>query len=377
VRFLSSVGPSADAELYLKLFRARAPERFATIVVEADAIAAAADSVAVDLRFLQTLELTPVVMLGFEDASAGVQQRDALSELLDDLDVETERFAPDADHAAVASATAARRIPLLLASAGDERARVAGLGQLLGSLRTHKLIVLGEQGGLRAAGERLSVVNLNAEYAALSARADLSERDRRWLERSRELVLSERGAAEGTREADAPLLVSLTSSLNLLRELFTVKGAGTLLRMGARIGRHEAYAGVDVPRLRALLESSFGKPPSEDLFTRPMRHCYLETSYRGAALVMDTPLGSYLSKFAVTREAHGEGIGQDLMSQVVDDHDALFWRARPDNAVRSWYERTCQGRYAAGPWIVYFRGLPPELVPEAIHFALAQPNDFA
>jgi acetylglutamate synthase len=64
------------------------------------------------------------------------------------------------------------------------------------------------------------------------------------------------------------------------------------------------------------------------------------------------------------------------MSQVVGDHDALFWRARPDNAVRSWYERTCQGRYASGPWIVYFRGLPPERVPEAIRFALEQPNDF-
>ncbi len=374
MRFLASVGPSADAELYLRLFRSRAPERFATIVVEADALAGAADSVAVDLRFLQTLELTPVVVLGLDGATSddGHAQRDALGELLDGLEVESERFAADVDHAAVAKATAARRIPLLLAGTGDENARVDALGRLLTGLRSHKLIVLGEQGGLTSAGQRLSVVNLSADYAALATSDDLSPRDRRWLARSRRLVLDrtdERGSE--------PLLVSLTSSLNLLRELFTVKGAGTLLRKGARIARHAGWEGVDVTQLRALLESSFGRRPSDAVFERPLLHCYLEESYRGAALIMDTPLGAYLSKFAVTREAQGEGIGQDLMSQVVGDHEALFWRARPDNAVRSWYERTCQGRYASGPWIVYFRGLPPERVPQAIKFALEQPNDFS
>jgi GNAT superfamily N-acetyltransferase len=370
MRFLASVGPSADAELYLRLFRARGPERFATIVVEADAIAEAADSVAVDLRFLQTLELTPVVVLGFDARSAGeaAAQHDALCELLDDLEVAIERFGPDADHAAVARATAARRIPILLASHGDEGARVEELAKLLSGLRSHKLIVLGEQGGISAGGERLSVVNLSADYSALAGRADLSARDRSWLQRSRALVLDRGGE---------PLLVSLTSSLNLLRELFTVKGAGTLLRKGARIQRHTGLSGVDVARLRELLESSFGRPPNPDLFSRPLRHCYLEHEYRGAALIVDTALGSYLSKFAVTREAQGEGIGQDLMSQVIADHQALFWRARPENPVRPWYERTCQGRYASGPWIVYFRGLPPERVPEAIAFALAQPIDFS
>ena len=139
MRFLASVGPSADAELYLRLFRARAPERFATIVVEGDAIAQAVDSVAVDLRFLQTLELTPVVVLGFDDAAGGAAQRDALASLLDELEVATERFGPEADHAAVAEATAARRIPLLLAGAGDERTRLDALGRLLAGLSSHKL----------------------------------------------------------------------------------------------------------------------------------------------------------------------------------------------------------------------------------------------
>ena len=173
-----------------------------------------------------------------------------------------------------------------------------------------------------------------------------------------------------------PLLVTVTSPLDLLHELFTVKGAGTLLRKGARIVRHQGYAGIDTARLGALLASSFGRPPRPDLFDRPMAHVYVEQDYRGAALVAQTPLGGYLSKFAVTREAQGEGIGQDIWTELIADHAALFWRARADNPVRAWYERQCQGRWGSGSWTVYTRGIPHEKISDAIGFALAQPVDF-
>ena len=91
-----------------------------------------------------------------------------------------------------------------------------------------------------------------------------------------------------------------------------------------------------------------------------MAHVYVEQDYRGAALVAQTPLGGYLSKFAVTREAQGEGIGQDIWTELIADHAALFWRARADNPVRAWYERQCQGRWGSGSWTVYTRGIPHE-----------------
>ena len=170
--------------------------------------------------------------------------------------------------------------------------------------------------------------------------------------------------------------MSIASPLNLLHELFTVKGAGTLLRRGARITRHDGYAGVDVERLHGLLISSFGKRVDDRFFDRPLRHVYVDEDYRGAALVLDTPLGGYLSKFAVTREAQGEGIGQDLWGALSADYAALIWRARSGNAIRAWYERKCQGRFSADPWTVYFRGLAPTEIAAAIELALRQPIDF-
>jgi bifunctional N-acetylglutamate synthase/kinase len=103
---------------------------------------------------------------------------------------------------------------------------------------------------------------------------------------------------------------------------------------------------------------------------------YIESRYRGAALVMRTRLGAYMSKFAVTREAQGEGIGRDLWQALIADQPVLFWRARSHNAIRGWYEKQCDGLVRVPDWTVYFKGLAPERIPEAIGHALSQPLDF-
>ena len=78
----------------------------------------------------------------------------------------------------------------------------------------------------------------------------------------------------------------------------------------------------------------------------------------------------------MTRQAQGEGIGRDLWQAMTSEHRTLFWRARKDNPIRSWYEQQCDGRMLSGGWIVYTIGVPPEKFADVIAFALAQPQDF-
>ena len=74
LRFLSSVGPGSEAELYLRLFREAPPHSFAAIVVDAATMRDSIDGVAMDLQFLRALELTPIVVLGlYEPESVRVQ----------------------------------------------------------------------------------------------------------------------------------------------------------------------------------------------------------------------------------------------------------------------------------------------------------------
>jgi bifunctional N-acetylglutamate synthase/kinase len=369
LRFLAGVGRGSEAEFYLRLFRSRARQSFAALVVDPETMQENADGVALDLRLLRTLELTPVVVLGFYEPSRATTHARRLQKLLDELGVKN-LVLGSTDLDAITAAADGGNVPVVQLSAESDDARLLQLSGMLRGLCTHKLIFLRSEGSLSVGGHALSVVNLSDEFAALMQMPDMCSAHKALLVRSRRLVLE---------LAHDDLLITITSPLSLLHELFTVKGAGTLLRKGARIVRHEGLAGVDIPRLRELLTRSFGREPRDPVFTRAYTHAYVEAGYRGAALVAPSPFGAYMSKFAVTRQAQGEGVGRDLWQAMTADHRVLLWRARAENPIRSWYEKQSDTRVRAqspsGEWLVFFRGVTPERLAPAIEFCLAQPID--
>ena len=221
---------------------------------------------------------------------------------------------------------------------------------LLAELQVRKLLFLHRPGGLRQGGLLVPIVNLTTDVPALLASREISRKEALILKQARRLC---------EEASPLPLTVAITSPLNLLRELFTVKGAGTLLRRGARIVRHEGWEGVDVSRVRELLTSSFGRAPVEAFFARRPCCVYLEESYRGCAILTDSPLGAYLTKFAVSAEAQGEGMARDLWEALVADTPVLFWRARRTNPISEWYVKLCDGLVRLPDWTVYWKGLGP------------------
>ena len=362
LRFLASVGRADDAEFYLALFRAEAKERFALLHVDANVMRGAADAVALELGFLAALGLTPTGTLGlFAPAEAGEDAR-SLRRRLDAAKVPAAIVGSGADAAA-----AARRgeIPIVALAGPNGDDREVQLMGLVAELASRKLIFLARAGGFRVRGEVVPLVNLSTEAEALGRSRDLSRKEQEILGFARQVVF-------GVRHR---LTVSMTSPLDLLRELFTVKGAGTMMRRGAVFLRQRPDE-VDRDRLAALLASSFGRPPVETFFEQAIAEVYVEEAFRGAAVMVDTPLAPYLSKFAVEREAQGEGVGRDLWETLVDDHPRFFWRARPSNPIAAWYTKVCDGMTRLPEWHVFWRGLAAGEIPAAIELALQAPVDF-
>jgi GNAT superfamily N-acetyltransferase len=367
LRFLSGVGPGSEAEFYLRLFRSRARESFAAIVFDPDTWRENADGVALDLRLLATLSLTPIVVLGFYRPEHASDYARILAAKLSDMGVASSTWDSNASREAIAASAARGEIPLLQLREREPELREGELARTLASLNTHKLIFLRNEGALSAHGRRLSVVNLSDEFQEVMSLTELSAEQKRLLSCSRNFV---------QELLPHELLVTITSPLSLLHELFTVKGAGTLLRRGARILHHTGLKDLDADKLWLLLEQSFGRPMRAEALERQFGNVYVEEQYRGAALLLDTPLAQYLSKFAVTRQAQGEGIGRDLWQAMLADHPRLFWRARPDNPVRPFYERQCDARVRVGEWVVYAIGVAPEHIAQIIDYAVGQPADF-
>jgi hypothetical protein len=374
--FLESVGQKSDVDLYLKLFRAQEKQSFAIIAADAQMVRTALDPFHFDLRILAGIGLYPVVLLGLFDAKDADRQAQRVHEwLVEDhvpaRIVEVGAAMDPADVALIRRTIGDNTIPIVTleeAREGTTDARFNLLSRLATELGTRKVIFLSPSPGLEREGApHISSVNLSVDYERLlGAKGQLARRHYTLLRQVKELL----------DEVPQRMSVAVVSPLALLRELFTVNGAGTMIRKGARIEVHQDFSRIDRGRLRALLESAFARPLRDEAFDLGVERIYLEENYLGAALLSSCAIAPYLSKFAVERAAQGEGIGNDLWARMVRDYPTFFWRSRPDNAITPWYAKQCDGLVRTPDWHVFWRGLPPARIEPAVSYALGQPADF-
>ncbi len=386
--FLESVGRRSEAEFYLRLFLKLPPESFGIIAPGATVVRYALGSLVEQLKFLADLGLYAPVVLGLYDPERGPNSAERLVKRLPASGMEAcphEMGEPGLAEKLRAELRA-DRLPVVHFKAIEGQTiddRLNELGSLTKELDTRKFVLLRRRGGLRPLrsgtlelepgyylptdGGRISIINLRTDRAGIVAGKTLPKRDSELLAAAERLIeLSQ----------PTPVLASITSPLNLLKELFTVKGAGTLIKLGSAVSRHRSYVNLDIERLRRLLEASFGRALDAEFFERTPLAVYVEADYRGAAIVCHGTPVPYLSKFAVEPEAQGEGMGRDLWTAISRDYPALYWRGRAENPIASWYATVCDGMVRLPEWNVYWRGIETRQIPDVIDAARSHPADF-
>jgi len=389
--FLESVGRRSEAEFYLRLFLKLPPESFGIIAPGATVIRYALDSLVEQLKFLGDLGLHAPVVLGLYDPDRGASSSERLVKRvqLAGFDAYPHEMGELGLAEKLRVELRADRLPVVYFRAIEGQTiddRLNELGTLAKELDTRKFVLLRRRGGLKPLtqrraelasgyflptdgdGGRISIINLRTDRASIVAGKTLPKRDAELLAAAERLIdLSQ----------PTPILASITSPVNLLKELFTVKGAGTLIKLGSAVSRHRSYVNLDTERVRRLLEASFGRALGEEFFDRTPLAVYVEAEYRGAAVVAHGNPVPYLSKFAVEPEAQGEGMGRDLWQAISRDYPALYWRGRADNQIASWYASVCDGMMRLPEWNVYWRGIEPQKIPDVIEAARSHPADFA
>ena len=237
------------------------------------------------------------------------------------------------------------------------------------TLRPGKVVFLTETGGILGGdGRVISAINLEEDERQLVESGQVTGGMARKLIEIGELL----------DNLPAHASVSITKPAHLARELFTHKGSGTLVRRGAAIQVFNGLHGLDLGKLRVLLESSFGRTLRDDYFAATMNAEALIAPYTAVAIVVDDEEpASYLDKFAVTAEAQGAGIGASLWNKLVERHPRLFWRSRADNPINGWYMQRADGMERTDKWLIFWRGLETsEEIERAIERALAYEPSF-
>lgn len=406
IELLSQLGSSREARQYLKEFSSVEKSRFAVVKVGGGILREQLDELASALAFLHRLGLRPVVLHG-----AGPQVDEALeragvdSNRIDGLRVTTEQIMAIArpvmyeqnlrlvealeqrgirvrgiqhgvfqcqpqdlerlglvgeitavNLAPLESAIAAGAMPVLTCLGESDSGQVLNINadiaarELVWAIRPHKIIFLTPSGGLLDRdGRVISAVSLNNDYEALMQESWVHSGMRLKLQQIHEMLMG----------LDEDASVSITSADQLTRELFTYRGAGTLVRRGEAIELYE-NPGDDILELAGQrIEASFGrrlKTSWRSGLEQPV--VLLSESGRAAAVVVAGVNGTpYLDKFAVTPDAQGEGLGAALWQVLRAHFPGMYWRARNSNPIAGWYFQQADSADRHGPWVVFTIGL--------------------
>ena len=410
VRLLSSMGSAKEISQYLKRFSQMDAARFAVVKVGGAVLRDDLDALVSSLAFLQDVGLTPIVIHGAgpqldaELSAAGIEKRtieglrvttpEALAivrrvfhaqnlklvEALQASDaratsivsgvfeadfIDRERYGlvgevKRIELAPIQASLQAGSIPVIASlgeTAGGQILNVNAdfaANELVQVLQPYKIVFLTATGGLLdEAGKVIDSINLSTEYAHLVAQPWINGGMKVKLEQIKDLL-------DGLPQASS---VSITKPAELAKELFTHKGSGTLVRRGERVIESGSWDAFDLPRLRALIESAFGRKLLPDYFEATTLHrAYVSEHYRAAVIltredIFDGSSVVYLDKFAVLDDAQGEGLGRAVWHVMRDANPSLFWRSRHGNPVNPFYYAESDGCIKQGKWKVFWYGL--------------------
>lgn len=217
------------------------------------------------------------------------------------------------------------------------------------ALQPQKIIFLTPTGGmLDEKGELVSVVHLATEYEQLISEPWIVGGMKLKLQQIKELL-------DGL-----PLTASaaITRPDQLVRELFTHSGSGTLVRRGEEIRIITERDLLNTEALAPLVEAAFGRTLKPSYWgDLPFAFAIVSDSHRAAAIVAKQNNQLYLDKFAVLEEARGEGLGAAVWHMLCETAPDFFWRSRIGNPVNPFYFMQADGAIRSAPWHVFWRGM--------------------
>jgi acetylglutamate kinase len=405
VRLLSAMASAREIQLYLKRFSQLDADRFAVVKVGGAILRDELDALVSSLAFLQQVGLTPIVVHGAgpqldqEMADAGIQkkvvdglrhtspeglavvrrvaQRENLRlvEALQEVSVRATSITSGVfvsemlgqetyglvgkvvrvDVAAIEAAIAADSIPVIASLGETSGGQIVNVNadwaanELVKQLQPYKIIFLTGTGGiLDERGKLIESISLSTQYEHLMSQPWLHSGMRVKLEQIHDLLM----------DLPPSTSLSITTPDEMAKELFTHRGSGTLVRRGEQILSFDSWVGVDLERLRALIESSFARRLSPDYFdvTTPQR-VYVSEHYRAAIVLTREGDLTYMDKFAVSDDAQGEGLGRAMWDVMRAEHPALFWRSRRGNAINEFYFANAEGARKEADWTVFWYGI--------------------
>ncbi|GAA5899852.1 bifunctional acetylglutamate kinase/N-acetyl-gamma-glutamyl-phosphate reductase [Sporobolomyces salmoneus] len=223
-----------------------------------------------------------------------------------------------------------------------------------------KIVYLSEKGGLYhgVTKEKLSLINLDEEYD------DLMKQE--WVKYGTKLKLRE--IKELLDHLPRSSSVAIISPDNLQKELFTDSGAGTLLRRGYKLYKHNSIEAVGQDRLRRVLaerdeDVTSGRKSVAQVLGELERSQAPYTIYGDepcdVVAIVSHPEGQVpvMTKFLANSTAIQNGVTDNIFNSIKKDFKRLFWTAKADDENKSWHFERADGSFTRNGRSLFYYGV--------------------
>ena len=233
-------------------------------------------------------------------------------------------------------------------------------GELAKELEPMKIVFLNDKGGLfhGVTGEKLDVINLDEEYDQLMKEP--------WVKYGTKLKLREfkelldhlpRSSSVAVIRADA-----------LQKELFTDSGAGTLIRRGYKLFKHDGIEGIGADRFRQAVHDRDPEVLSGYSSVTEVLNNIGNTPYTiygdeplDVVAVVSHPEGEIpvMTKLLASRQGALNNIIDNVFEKIKKDHKKLFWTARADDETipRQWHWERAEGSFTRNGRSLFWYGV--------------------
>ncbi|KAI0036338.1 bifunctional acetylglutamate kinase/N-acetyl-gamma-glutamyl-phosphate reductase [Vararia minispora EC-137] len=416
-RLLYSIGTKREVERYLRIFSSSSnpsePAKFAVIKV-GGAVLEQLDELALSLSFLYRVGLYPVILHGAGPQLNGLIEREGVvPDYIDGIRVTDAKtlqiarrvfleenlkivnaleklgtrarpitsgvFTADyldkdkyglvgkitkVDKRPLEAAIRAGALPILTSLAESAEGQILNVnadiaaGELAKELEPMKIVYLNEKGGLfhGVTGERLSVINLDEEYDELMKQS--------WVKYGTKLKIREiKELLDHLPRSSSVAIISVDS---LQKELFTDSGAGTLIRRGYKLFKHNSLEGVGADRLRQLIRDRDPDVLSGSESVTEVLSLLKETPFTvygdeplDAVAIVTHPEGEVpvLTKFLASRAGMLNNVVDNVFQQLRKDHRRLFWTAQAEDENRAWHFERADGSFTRAGKTLFWYGV--------------------
>ncbi|KAJ6629373.1 acetylglutamate kinase ARG6 [Mycena sp. CBHHK59/15] len=231
-------------------------------------------------------------------------------------------------------------------------------GELAKELEPLKIVFLNEKGGMfhGVTGEKLDVINLDEEYDQLMKEP--------WVKYGTKLKLRE--FKELLDHLPRSSSVAVISASMLQKELFTDSGAGTLIRRGYKLFKHNSIESLGADRFRQVVHdrdpevlsgfqsvtgvlSEMKKTPYTIYGDEPLDVIAIVSHPEG-----ETPV---MTKMLSSRSGVLNNVMDNVFSAIKKDHRRLFWTAQADDENRGWHFERADGSFTRAGKSLFWYGV--------------------